>query len=92
MQRLKEREDCYLRIAFKEVDGKTKRQIDEERKKEMLENNMRNFGKQCIGVHGKELPKYSDLATEDQTKEWWKLKNGYTANPVYKSQKILKQD
>lgn len=59
MQRLKEREDCYIRLAFKEVDGKTKRQLEEERKKEMLEYNMKTFGKVSIGVHGKELPKFA---------------------------------
>lgn len=61
MTRLKEREDCFLRIAFKDVDGKTKRQLEEERKKELLENNMRTFGKVSIGVHGKELPKFAEV-------------------------------
>ena len=88
MNRLKEREDCYLRIAFKEVDGKTKRQIEEDRKQEMLENNMKKFGKVCIGVHGKELPKYSETI-DDETKQWWKQKKGYSENPMYKSQKVL---
>jgi len=60
MHRLKEREDCYLRINYKDVDGKTKKQLDEDRRKEMLEYNMRTFGKVSIGVHGKELPKYSE--------------------------------
>jgi hypothetical protein len=59
-QRLKEREDCYIRIAYKEIDGKTKRAVEEERKKEMLDYNMKTFGKVSIGVHGKELPKYSE--------------------------------
>lgn len=62
MQRLKEREDCFLRVAYKDVDGKTKRQIEEERKKEMLDYNMKTFGKVSIGVHGKELPKYAEEA------------------------------
>ena len=60
MQRLKEREDCYLRIAFKEKEGKTKRVIAEERRKDMLDYNMHTFGKVSIGVHGKELPKFQD--------------------------------
>lgn len=29
MQRLKEREDAYIRIAYKEHDGKTKHQLEE---------------------------------------------------------------
>lgn len=60
MMRLKEREDCYLRAAYKDQEGRTKRMMDEERKKEMLDYNMKTFGKISIGVHGKELPKYSD--------------------------------
>jgi hypothetical protein len=60
MQRLKERENCFLRIAYNDVDGKTKRQLQEDRKKDMLAYNMETFGKVSIGVHGKELPKYSD--------------------------------
>ena len=45
-------------MAYKDSDGKTKRQINEDRKKEMLEYNMKTFGKVSIGVHGKELPKF----------------------------------
>lgn len=60
MLRLKEREDCFLRLNFKEEDGRTKRLLEEERKREMLEYNMKTFGKVSIGVHGKELPKYSE--------------------------------
>lgn len=55
---MKEREDCYLRISYKEVDGKTKRFIEEERRKEMLDYNLKTFGRVSIGVHGKELPKF----------------------------------
>lgn len=86
MQRFKEREDCYLRIAYKEVDGMTKRQVEEERKKEMIDYNMKTFGKVSIGVHGKELPKFS----QDHTvKEWWKLKQGYVEQPEKISQKEM---
>lgn len=34
----------------------------------MIDYNMENFGKVAIGVHGKELPKYST----EENKEWWK--------------------
>jgi hypothetical protein len=40
----------------------------------MLEYNMSTFGKVAIGVHGKELPKYSET---DNVKEWWKIKKSY---------------
>lgn len=58
----------------------------------MLENYVKKFGKVCIGIHGKELPKYSDMQTGDESKAWWKQKRGYTENPMYKSHKILSQD
>lgn len=89
MQRLIEREDCYLRLCYKEVDGKTKRQLQEDRKKEMLDYNMKTFGKVSIGVHGKELPRYSD---DEGMKEWWKLQKGYQENPHYQSAKQMHQD
>ena len=89
MQRLKEREDAYIRIAYKEEDGKTKHQLEEERRREMLEYNMKTFGKVSIGVHGKELPKFSE---SQSNKEWWKTRAGYSDQPLYKSHKLLKQD
>lgn len=75
MNRLKEREDCHLRINFKEVEGRTKRQIEEERKKDMLEYNMATFGRVSVGVHGKELPKFSE--EPGASKYWWTLKGNY---------------
>lgn len=35
------------------------RALTEERKKVMIEENMNKFGKVSIGIHGKELPKYT---------------------------------
>jgi phage terminase small subunit len=58
-----------LRINYKDTDGFTKRKLEEERKKDMLDYNLNTFGRAAIGVHGMELPKF----LEDQTtKEWWK--------------------
>ena len=56
MARLKERENCILRLCYKETEGKTKKQIEAERRKNMHQSNMKKFGKVTIGVHGKELP------------------------------------
>lgn len=89
MQRLYERETCFLRIAHKEQEGETKHRLEEKRKKEMLEYNMKIFGRVTIGVHGKELPKYSE---EETNKEWWKQSKGYTQNPHYQSAKLMHQD
>ena len=60
MERLAEREDAHIRLAHKETEGKTKKQIDHQRQKEMHESNVKKFGKQTIGVHGCELPKFSN--------------------------------
>ena len=47
---------------------------------------MKTFGKVSIGVHGKELPKFSE---DENAKEWWKNKKGYQENPHYKSAKHM---
>ena len=70
MNRLHDRENCFFRKQYKQEESRTKKTLDEERKKEMLEYNVKTFGKVAIGVHGKELPKYR---AEDSTKEWWKM-------------------
>ena len=44
----------------------------------MLDNNMQTFGKVATGVHGKELPKFSD---DETAKEWWKLQSRYNEKP-----------
>jgi hypothetical protein len=71
MARLKEREEAQMRLAYKEIDGKTKKAIEEMRKEEMHESNVRLFGRQITGVHGCELPKFSD---QQESREWWKKK------------------
>lgn len=80
MQRLYDRETCYLRIAHKEGTSKSKKKLEEEKKKQMLDYNMHTFGKVAIGVHGKELPKFSE---DPNTKYWWKQSKGFNTNPHY---------
>jgi hypothetical protein len=55
----------------------------------MLEYNIKTFGRVAIGVHGKELPRFSD---DYEAKDWWKLRNSYVENPHYQSAKLMKQD
>ena len=55
----------------------------------MLDYNLKTFGRVAIGVHGKELPKFSE---EEPSKQWWKLKKGFNSNPKYQSSKLLKQE
>ena len=86
--RLKQRESCFLRVQYKENDGKTKKKVEEDRKKEMVEYNSKTFGKVAIGVHGKELPKFKD---EKDSKVWWKLRSGFTSQPHWQSAKEMQQ-
>lgn len=53
----------------------------------MVENNTSKFGEQTIGIHGQELPKYSET---EQSKEWWQY-FPHTKQPMYQSQIKLKQ-
>jgi hypothetical protein len=54
--------------------------LTEERKAIMIQENSQKFGNISIGIHGKELPKYSD-STPDR--EFWKHYNGYTNSPIH---------
>lgn len=44
----------------------------------MIQENMLKFGNISIGVHGKELPKFTEKSlTEGDKKEWWKFQKGF---------------
>jgi hypothetical protein len=64
--RLRLREEAFQRNSYKKYEARTLRQLTEERKKQMFEDNMGKFGKISIGVHGRELPKFSDEEGEDK--------------------------
>lgn len=70
----------------------TKEMMEEDRKKRMLEYNMKVFGNVSIGIHGRELPKFND-ASDKKTcnKEWWQKQNSYRENPKFQSLKMMKQ-
>ncbi len=53
----------------------------------MINENMEKFGIISLGVHGKELPKFSDKTPD---REWWKNYNGYVNSPINQSAKLLK--
>lgn len=75
IDRLLKKEDCIFRLG--DVDNrKTKDILVENRKREMLENNMRVFGNVSIGIHGKELPKFHQSMAE-----WWKTREGFNEKP-----------
>ncbi len=75
-------------MAGVEGDRKTHRQVAEQRRKDMVDYNMRTFGNISIGIHGKELPKFAK--TQD-LKEYWKLANTYRENPGRTSGVELRQ-
>ena len=89
IERLNEREDEVFANMFRKEDGMTLNKIKEKRKRELSEYNQKTFSNQPIGVHGYELPKFSE--NEDK-KEFWKYKEGYCENPKYKSQVELLQN
>lgn len=49
-----------------------------------LQNFEKLFSKHFIGVHGSELPKFSE-----NCKDYWKLKSDYTENPIIKTKSKL---
>ena len=80
--RLNEREDEIFSKMYSNGDRKTFTKIKEQRRKETNEYNIKTFSKQTIGVHGHELPKFSE---SEKMKEWWKFKDGYVENPKCQS-------
>jgi len=77
-----------LRLARGTQDRITHKQIVENRKKEMVDYNMKTFGNVAIGIHGKELPKFSQT---QNLKEYWKLGDTYTTQPANSSALLLRQ-
>ena len=88
--RLEEREGCFLRKTYKPegVTGRVKAMIDKERKDMVIENLTKKYGTVTIGIHGQELPKYSE---KDETKEFWKNNKDYRENPTNNSLTYMKQ-
>jgi hypothetical protein len=66
--------------------------MTEERKKKLNEENMSKFGNVSIGIHGKDLPQFTDKNYSSDMKEWWKLQRGFVQSPSYQSAKLLRQD
>jgi hypothetical protein len=88
IQRLNEREDEIFANIYSNQQRFSLTKLKEIRKKEMLDSNLKTFSKQTIGVHGHELPKFSE---NEQTKEFWKLKEGYNPNPKINSHALYKE-
>jgi hypothetical protein len=58
------------------------------KKKEMADYGMRTFGNVPIGIHGRELAKFSET---QNAKEYWKLRDGYKPFPSTTSNLELRQ-
>jgi len=86
IERLKFREDEIFDMCYYGGEGKTYKKLKEERKQEMCDYNLKVFSNQTIGVHGHELPKFAD---SEEYREYWKFKDGWTANPEVQSQTEL---
>lgn len=81
------REDCNLRkLSIQAPSIKTIAEIREKRRADMIMENVSKFGEQTIGIHGQELPKYSEL---EDSKEWWKYAQNKEA-PKVQSRVLLK--
>ena len=83
IERLNEREDEIFAKLYLDNDGLTYSKIKDQKRKEINEYNIKTFSSQALGVHGHELPKFSESETN---KEFWKLKEGYCENPKFQSQ------
>lgn len=53
------RENCQLRLQADKPPNLTMTDVNHQRKKEMVNDMLKKFGNQTIGIHGQELPKYT---------------------------------
>ena len=83
IERLNMREDEIFDMGYFVDNRKTYSKIKEGKRKENVDYNMKTFSKQTIGVHGHELPKFSE---DEQYKEFWKFREGWIEHPKYMSQ------
>lgn len=76
--RMNDRENAGLRMLNSGSQSKkTYKLLDQQRKAEMVIENNAKFGNVTIGIHGGELPKFSDNAKKSgQSAEWWKIQRG----------------
>ena len=83
IERLKQREDEIFNKLFQSEEGFTLTKLKEQHRLELNKYNLKTFAHRPRGVHGHELPKFS---ANENTKEFWKLREGYVENPKHKSQ------
>ena len=84
VERLNEREDEIFANLYSTEERKTYTKIKEKHKKDANDYNIKTFSKQTLGVHGHDLPQFSE---NEKLKYFWKNKDDYCENPKYKSQR-----
>ena len=84
IERLNEREDEIFANLYSNEERKTYKKIKEKNKREANEYNIKMFSKQTLGVHGHELPQFSE---SEKLKFFWKNKDDYCENPKFQSQR-----
>ena len=85
--RIEEREMCHLRAQHKTEPTLTKPHIEARRRQDMIVDMTKKFGTVTVGVHGMELPKFSE---SEMSKHWWKYLPR-ESDPRFQSRLHLKQ-
>jgi hypothetical protein len=88
VDRLNEREDEVFAKLYSDQDRFCLSKLKEKRRKENFDDNLNKFSRRHIGVHGHELPKFSE---SEENKEFWKHRDGYVDNPKFNSQVEYKE-
>ena len=84
VERLNEREDEIFANLYSTEERKTYTKIKEKNRKDANDYNIKTFSKQTLGVHGHDLPKFSE---NEKLKYFWKNKDDYCENPKFQSQR-----
>jgi hypothetical protein len=87
LARIKDREDASFRIRNFEKQNPSFNDKILKFKQQNLDHYSKNFTVEALGVHGKELPQFSQ-----NNKEWWTKVKGYSDQPLYQSAKFMHQD
>ena len=86
--RMKDREEASLRTGMENIPSKmTRVQLDQNRRAEKVANNTQKFANASFGIHGNELPKFSQAR---ESKTWWQLQKERKENPMVQSAALLK--
>ena len=77
-------EEIFSRLYNKGIKGKTYEDIKKNNLKKILQYNLNIFSKKRpIGIHGHQLPKFSE---KEEKNEFWKFNEDYCENPKFSSQ------